>query len=127
MPKQCSFTIPYPTTKAGRAQWSKRFGLNAYYSGKHYRLRMQDVDFWHRLVSAELERQNVRKYPFHNPVILTFWFNDRLDCSNHAIYAKMIEDSLKGRIIKDDNRTWVRGIEMYFHDEDCIRVVVREV
>jgi Holliday junction resolvase RusA-like endonuclease len=88
---------------------------------------MQDVDYWHKLVAAEMDRQNVRKYPHENPVILRFWFNDRLDCSNHAIYVKMIEDAMKGRVIKDDNRTWVQGVEMYFHDEDCIRVMVKEV
>ena len=31
MPKKTVFDIAYPTTKAGKAQWSKRFGLNAYY------------------------------------------------------------------------------------------------
>ena len=127
MPKKTVFDIPYPNTKGGKAQWSKRFGLNAYYSGKVWQARKADADYWHKLVAYEMERQNVRKYPHDNPVILTFWFNDRLDCSNHAIYAKMIEDAMKGRVIKDDNRTWVHGVEMYFHDEDCIRVAVREV
>ena len=127
MAKQCSFEIQYPNTKGGKAQWSKRFGLNAFWAGKCWQARKTDADYWHKLVSYEMDRQDVRKFPFKNPVILTFYFNDRLDCSNHAIYVKLIEDSMKGRVIQDDNRTWVHGVEMYFHDDDCIRVVAREV
>lgn len=63
--------------------------------------------------------------PFERPVILTFWFNDRLDCSNHAMYVKMIEDGMKGRLIKDDSKRYVKGIECYFHDEDYILVQLR--
>ena len=39
----------------------------------------------------------------------------------------MIEDSLKGRIIQDDNRKWVKGHEYYFHDKDYILVEIKEV
>ncbi len=74
-----------------------------------------------------MTRQNVRRRPFENPVIITFFWNDNLDCSNHAVMAKMIEDAMRGRIIQDDRRKWVKGIEHYFHDEDYIRVSVREV
>lgn len=125
--KKVVFDIPYPPDKKGRSAWSKRYGLNAYYSGKCWQARKADADFWHRLVQKEMDKRDVRKYPFENPVVLTFWFNDRLDASNHAVYAKMIEDGLKGRVIKDDSRKYVVGIEMYFHDEDCIRVMVREI
>ena len=34
---------------------------------------------------------------------------------------------MKGRIIREDSRRWVRGIEIYFHDENYIRVTVSEV
>lgn len=123
MSKSVVFDIPYPKSKSA---WSKRFGMNAYYEGKHWGERKNDAKYWHNLVWAEMDRQKVRKYPFENPVIITFWFNDNLDCSNHASYAKLIEDGLKGFVIKDDRRRYVVGIEMYFHDEDCIRVCVRE-
>lgn len=122
-----SFVIPYPHTKAGCKAWSKRFGLNAYWSGKHWAQRKDDADFWHMLVRSEMNRQNVRRRPFERPVCISMYFNDRLDCSNHAIYFKMIEDAMKGRIIQDDSRRWVKGCEVYFHDEDYIRVEVREV
>jgi hypothetical protein len=63
----------------------------------------------------------------NSPVVITFYYNDNLDLSNHATMAKMIEDALKGVIIEDDSRKYVKGIEHYFHGEDFIRVVVREV
>ena len=122
-----SFVIPYPKTDAGKKLWSREYGLNAYYAGKHWAKRRADADRWHRLVAYEMERQKVRRTPMKNAVILTFYWNDRLDLSNHAAMAKMIEDAMKGRIIKDDSRRFVRGIEHYFHDEDYIRVVAREV
>ena len=50
-----------------------------------------------------------------------------LDLSNHAYMAKMIEDAMRGRIIRDDSRKWVHGIEHYWHDKPYIRVVVTEV
>ena len=122
----CEFIIPYPSTKEGKAAWNKRFGLNAYYAGKHWTKRQQDAEYWHKLVWSEMERQKVRKFPFQNPVHIYMWFNDRLDASNHAAMLKLVEDSCKGRIIKDDNRKYVHGVHILFHDEDCIRIRVQE-
>ncbi len=121
------FRIPYPTTKAGQKQWSKDYGMNAYYAGKHWSVRKRDADFWHHLVRSCLDGQEVRRIPFKRPVIISFWFNDRLDCSNHGVMIKMIEDGMKGRLIQDDSRKYVKGIECYFHDEDYIKVEVREI
>ena len=122
-----TFIIPYPKTKEGKARWNRQFGLNAYYSGKHWAIRKKDAEYWHHIVRDDMKLQKVRNFPFENPVIITFYWNDRLDCSNHAVMAKMIEDAMKGYVIKDDSRRYVRGIEHYFHDEDYIRVVVREI
>lgn len=121
-----SFRIPYPASEAGRKEWNRRFGLNSYWSGKHWTKRRGDAEYWHFLVRAEMDRQGVRKRPFDRPVSIAMYFNDRLDCSNHAIYFKLTEDAMKGRVIRDDSRRWVKGCEVYFHDEDCIRVEVRE-
>lgn len=121
------FVIPYPPTKAGKTQWSRDYGLNAYYSGKHWSKRKQDAEFWHMLVAYEMNAQKVRRKPFEKPVIISMYFNDGLDCSNHAAIFKMIEDAIKGRLIKDDSRKCVQGNEIYFHDKNYIRVIVREV
>ena len=121
------FTIDYPPTKKGRGFWAKEYGLNAYYSGKHWAQRKQDAQYWHMLTRAAMDKYKVRKKPFEKPVIISFYWNDNLDCSNHAAIGKMIEDAMKSRVIQDDNRRYVTGIEHYFHDENFIGVIVREV
>lgn len=118
--------IPYPKTAAGKKQWAKEYGLNAYYAGKHWSKRKADAEFWHQLVRYELRRQGLRKTPFQGPVSLTFVWNDRLDLSNHAVMAKMIEDAMKGYLIRDDSRTWVREITHRWSDADYIKIEVEE-
>ncbi|MBE6618390.1 MAG: hypothetical protein E7626_01235 [Ruminococcaceae bacterium] len=122
-----TFTIPYPKTKAGRTEWNKRYGFNSYYSGKHWSERKKDAEYWHYIVRSELRRQLPKRTVLSSPVVITFYWNDNLDLSNHSCMAKMIEDALKGVIIEDDSRKHVKGIEHYFHGEDFIRVVVKEV
>lgn len=121
------FTIDYPQTKQGRTQWNREYGLNAYWSGKHYAVRSKDADYWHSIVADAMRRQEVRNYPFENPVGITILFNDNLDCDNHAAMTKMIIDGMKGRVIHDDNRKWVKSVEMKFHHKDYIRVIVYEI
>lgn len=122
-----SFEIRYPPTAAGKRQWAKWYGLNAYYAGKHWAQRKKDAEYWHSLTTAEMNLQKVRRFPFKNPVVITFYWNDNLDCSNHALMGKMIEDAMRGRVIQDDNRKWVKGIQHFFHNKDCIRVEITEV
>ena len=121
------FRIPYPKSKAEQSYWSKHYGMNAYYAGKHWSVRKRDAEFWHRLVQACMNGQEVRRIPFKRPVVIIFHWNDRLDIDNHAVMGKMIVDAMKGRIIEDDNRRWLKGICHYFHDEDYIGVEIREV
>ncbi len=45
----------------------------------------------------------------------------------YTAMGKMILDGLKGRVIHDDSRKWVKAIEHTWHDEDCIRVCLSEV
>lgn len=121
------FRIPYPESKAGQKQWAKDYGMNSYYAGKHWSVRKRDAEYWHWLVRAAMNEQNVRRAPFKKPVIVIFRWNDRLDIDNHAVMGKMIVDAMKGRVIEDDNRRWVKGVCHYFHDENYIAVEVREV
>jgi hypothetical protein len=121
------FRIPYPQNKAEQSKWSKNFGMNAYYAGKHWSIRKRDAEFWHMLVRSCMNGQEVRRIPFKRPVVITFRWNDRLDIDNHAVMGKMIVDAMKGRIIEDDNRRWLRGVCHYFHDEDYISVEIHEV
>lgn len=119
--------IPYPKSPSEKKRWNKEYGMNAYYAGKHWSKRKDDAQFWHAITRAAMSKAQVRRRPFERPVVITFFWNDRLDCSNHAVMAKMIEDALVGRLINDDSRRWVKGIEHYFHDEDYIKVIVQEI
>ncbi len=121
------FRIPYPKSKAAQKQWSKEYGMNAYYAGKHWSVRKRDADYWHRLVQSHMNEQDVRRVPFKRPVIIIFHWNDRLDIDNHAVMGKMIVDAMKGRVIEEDSRRWLKGVCHYFHSEDYILVEVREV
>ena len=121
------FRISYPKSKAGQKQLAKDYGMNAYYAGKHWSLRRQDAEFWHMLVRSCMASQDVRRTPFKRPVVIIFHWNDHLDIDNHAIMGKMIVDAMKGRVIEDDNRRWVKGVCHYFHDEDFIGVEIREI
>lgn len=119
--------IPYPKSPAEKKRWNKEYGMNAYYSGKHWSKRKEDADFWHTLTRAAMSKAQVRRRPFEKPVVITFLWNDKLDLDNHSIMSKMIIDALKGRLINDDTRKWVRGIEHYWHDEDYIKVILQEI
>lgn len=122
-----SFKIDYPKTPEGKREWNRRYGLNAYYSGKHPAVRAKDARYWHELTAVYLAKAKVRKEPFTKPVKITFYWNDNLDLDNHSAMGKMILDGLKGRLIHDDSRKWVKSIEHTWHDEDCIRVCLSEV
>lgn len=121
-----TFCIPYPKTRQGKTAWNRLYGMNAIYAGKHWSRRQQDAKTWHMLTVAAINKAGCRREPFQRPVILTFRWNDRMDCSNHAYLAKLIEDGMRGRLIVDDSRKWVQGIEHYFHDKDCIQVTLRD-
>jgi hypothetical protein len=121
-----TFDIQYPNTKAGKSAWNRQYSLNAYCAGKHWSVRKKDADFWHLLVLEAMCRlkRTQRVEMAQTPVMISCYFNDGLDCSNHAAMVKMIEDALKGTVIEDDSPKYVKGIFMGFHDEPCIRVVV---
>lgn len=123
------FYILYPNTALGRKDWSSRYSLNAYYAGKHWRDRAQDAEYWHSLVFESLctGKYIGEKRLFDGKVELSFLFNDNLDCSNHSAMVKMIEDALRGVIIKDDSPKYVRGIYTGFHNKPYIAVTVKEV
>ena len=127
MPKTVQFKIDYPPTKAGKSYWNKRYGLNAYYSGKPWQARKRDADYWHALVRSELTKQKIPMSKYNVPVSIKFWFNDNLDIDNDSTYAKLIIDSLKGLLIEDDNKKYVRRIELNCHDEDCILIVIERM
>lgn len=122
-----SFRIYYPKSKAEQKRWAKEYGMNAYYAGKHWAIRKQDAEYWHLLTRSAMNRQEIRVRPFEKPVEISFLWNDWLDIDNHAIMGKMIVDAMKGRLINDDSRRFVKGVYHGFHDEDYILIQIREV
>lgn len=122
-----SFTIPYPPTKAGKAAWNRRYGLNAYYAGKHYQQRKKDARELHELTWAALKKARIKKQMVSGPVEVCFYWDDRLDCDNHAVIGKAVVDALKGWILPDDSARWVRKVSHEFWAGGEIRVEVEEI
>ncbi|MEA4919353.1 MAG: hypothetical protein VB078_00295 [Clostridiaceae bacterium] len=120
------FIIPYPTTKAGKAQWSKEYGLNAYWAGKHWAQRKEDAKYWHSLVRYELRRQGISCRLYEKPVYITFRWDDGLDVDNHAAMGKMIVDALKGVLIKNDGRRYYAGAQHLFGNAKVIEVEITD-
>lgn len=121
------FRIDYPKTPEGKREWNRRYGLNAYYSGKHPAVRAKDARYWHELTFLSLLQSKVEQKLFEKPVKIIFLWNDKLDLDNHAVMGKMILDALKGRLIHDDSRRWVKSIEHAWHDEGFIGICLSEV
>ena len=121
------FDIQYPKGGKARTIGTRRFGLNAYYTGKSWPERKKDAEELHMIARAAMHKAGIKQEIIQGPVALTFYFDDGLDCSNHAMLVKAIEDAMKGYIIKDDSRKYVQSITMKFHDGDCIRVEVEEL
>lgn len=105
----------------------RNLSLNKLYSNCHWAKRKKDADSIHELVKYSLIEQGVKPVLFVRPVELTFMFNTRLDISNTAYAAKLIEDGLKGLLLQDDSKKHVRAIHSYYWDNEGILVTVKEV
>lgn len=118
------FRISYPPTKKGKSKWNQRFGLNAYYAGKHWSERKKDADELHMIARAAMHRAGVKGMR-KKPVEVRFYWDDNLDCDNHAALGKAIVDAMKGVILPDDNRQWVKRVSHEFWDggEIVVRVM----
>lgn len=122
-----AFDIPYPPTKKGKAAWNKRYGLNAYYAGKHWSQRKKDAEELHTMTLLSMRKARIRRQMVRGPVEVRFYWNDGLDIDNHAALGKAFVDAMKGYILPDDNRQWFRRVVHDFWDGDTIHVEVREL
>lgn len=118
------FTILYPRSDRERSRWNREYGMNAYYAGKHWSKRKDDATLWHAMTRSALSREHLTGKRFTGPVQITFRWNDRMDIENHSAMGKMITDALKGTLIPDDNRRWLKRVVHEFHDADYIEVEV---
>lgn len=119
------FEIPYPPTRKGMTEWNKRYTLNAYWAGKPYHARNRDAKEIHDLSALSMRKAGVRRTLLDYPVEVWFYWNDGLDADNHSALGKMILDAMKGTILHDDNRKWVKGVHHVFWDGKDILVEVR--
>lgn len=124
--KTIRFLIPYPPTKKGKAAWNKRFGLNAYYAGKHYQARRKDTEELHDIALAAMRKAKIKREMVDGPVSVRFLWDDGLDCDNHAVLGKAFVDAMKGYILPDDNRRWVKKVQHEFWDGGSICVEVQD-
>ncbi|PWL46847.1 MAG: hypothetical protein DBY45_01895 [Clostridiales bacterium] len=118
------FTIPYPTGKGQKAKFCRDYGLNAIYSGKFWAKRNRDKDYWHWMVLNCLRQQRIKKEIFFKPVSITFYWDDGLDVDNHAYMGKLIVDALKGYLIENDSKKYVKEVVHRFHEGDIVVEVV---
>lgn len=124
MRDKVTIKIDYPKTPEGKAKWNRQYGLNAYWSGKHWAARKKDADFWHMLVKSVLPKKCKK---FDKPVEIKFFWNDGLDIDNHSAIGKMIVDGMKGILFTDDGKKYVKKVSHEYHDEDYIKVEVEEL
>lgn len=122
-----TFEIPYPPTKKGKTAFCRRFGMNAYYSGKHWAARKADADELHQLLWLTLRKAKIPKCPVDCPVSIIFSWDDGLDIDNHAVMGKAFVDALKGWVLPDDNRKCVKRVTHEFNNAGVIRVKIEEV
>lgn len=116
--------IPYPPTKKGKSDFCRRYGLNAYYVGKHWAERKKDAETLHTLTRASFRGSGIRKAPVNYPVEVRFFWDDGLDVDNHAVLGKSILDAMKGYVIQDDSRRFVRKVSHEFWDGGAILVEI---
>ena len=121
-----SFIINYPTTKKGKSEWNRRFGLNAYYAGKHPQKRRKDAEELHMIARAAMHKAGIRNRMLDRPVKVRFYWDDGLDCDNHAVLGKAFLDAMKGYILPDDNRKWVKMVSHEFWDGGAIKVEIMQ-
>lgn len=119
------FTIPYPPAKQGKSAFCRRFGLNAYYAGKPWPQRRRDAQELHQLAVLSMRRSHIRRELAAGPVEVRFFWDDGLDADNHAVLGKAFLDAMRGYILPDDNRKWVKRVSHEFWDGGGILVEVR--
>lgn len=100
------------------------WGLNKIYSGSHWNDRKKQAQTVHMLVRSAIRKQVRGVQMFRVPVSISIWYNSRLDIDNHGYIAKMIIDGMKGILIQDDDRRFVRELYQGFYGGDSKKIIV---
>ena len=104
-----------------------QYSLNKIYSGSHWSARKRDAEYWHRLTQQALMAAGIPKHPTDGPWMVTALYNDRLDADNHGFITKCIVDGLKGWVIPDDTRKYLKSVTQGFWEGKGVLVEVKEL
>lgn len=104
----------------------KKYGMNAIYAGIHWTKRQAQAKEIHELMYYSMLAQKVPKKLFERPVSITIYYNTNLDLDNTAYLRKMLIDGLKGYLIENDDKRYVKELIDRFHSENNITIEVRE-
>lgn len=104
-----------------------KYGLNKIYAGVHWSVRKRQAEEIHKLVVLALRAEGIKRKPHEKPVSISILYNTRMDIDNHGYLTKLIIDGLKGYLIQDDSKRYVRGITQGFWEGDGVLVEVRSV
>lgn len=101
-----------------------QYSLNKIYAGKHWSARKKDAEYWHKLTQYALMAAGVPKLPKDGPWAVTVLYNDRLDIDNHGFITKCVIDGLKGWVIPDDTRKYLKTVTQGFWSGSGVMVIV---
>ncbi len=93
----------------------------------HWSKRKRLAEQWHYIVRDALKKAGVPKNVFHKPAEVCIYVNSRMDRDNHSYLLKLIIDGLKGHVIEDDLRKYVRRTSIELYGGKDILVSVQEV
>lgn len=101
-------------------------GWQGFYSGGHWSKRKQAADIAHQLVRAYID-PNVEPFDCRVDIITTVYFKSQPQDSDN-ICDKLWIDGLRGWVIKDDDRRYVRRTTTQAEiDKENPRVVIEVV
>ena len=83
-----------------------------------------DAEELHMIARAAMHKAGIRNRMLDRPVKVRFYWDDGLDCDNHAVLGKAFLDAMKGYILPDDNRKWVKMVSHEFWDGGAIKVEI---
>lgn len=104
-----------------------QYGLNKVYAGVHWSKRNKQAEEIHDLVYYSMMQQNIPPVLFKKPVVICISYNSNLDCDNHGYLTKMLVDGMKGYLLKDDSKKYVKEIRQKFWGDDGILIEIWEV
>lgn len=113
-------TVRFCIDLAPNSNW----GMNKIYAGTHWNDRKEQAQQVHLLVRAAIRKQNRSVRIFKHPVRVRIRYNSRLDIDNHGYLAKLIIDGMKGVLIEDDDRRYVKELYQGFYGGDKKKIVV---